>query len=173
MTEVWKDIKGYEGYYQVSNLGRVKSLDRLVIGKDGKKYLYKGKLLAGRENGHGYLIVDLYKDGIPKKRTIHCLVAEAFIPNPENKPTVDHINRVTTDNRAENLRWATMNEQADNRGGASAKKPVVAIKGETVLYFESTKQAEKYGFVSSAICACCRGKRRTHCGYVWKYVLPI
>lgn len=170
MTEVWKDIEDYEGYYQVSDLGRVKSLDRVIEYKNGTKRLLKGKQLIGTERGGGYLAVALCKDGTQKTAHIHKLVAKAFIPNPENKPTVDHINRNRTDNRVENLRWATYPEQVDN---TDRKKPVVGIKGKTVLYFESAKQTEEYGFTSSNICDCCRGKRKTHRGYVWKYVLPI
>ncbi|MDN3048054.1 NUMOD4 domain-containing protein [Enterococcus faecium] len=166
MCEIWRDIEGYEGLYQVSNLGGVRSLDRLIERKDGKKCLRKGKSLASADNGRGYLVVCLYKDGIQKSVHIHKLVAEAFISNPENKPTVDHINRVTTDNRAQNLRWATMSEQADNR---DREKPVTGIKGDTILYFKSAKQAEKYGFKQSAICLCCQGKRKTHHGYKWQY----
>lgn len=170
MTEAWKDIEGYEGLYQVSNFGRVKSLDRVVECKNGSRRLYKGKQLASREDGCGYLLVNLWKDGTQKSVNIHKLVAEAFIPNPENKPTVDHINRDRKDNCAENLRWATWLEQADNRGGATAKKPVIAIKGDTILCFESAKQAEKYGFDSRNIYACCRGIYKTHHGYEWHYL---
>lgn len=167
MCEIWKDIKGYEGLYQVSSLGRVRSLDRLVVYKNGKKCLHKGKLLIGTDNGRGYLIVNLRKDGVRKSFLIHRLVAEAFIPNPDNKLTVDHMNRNRADNRMDNLRWATRLEQADNTDN---KKPIVAIKGETILYFESAKQAEKYGFTPSMICNCCRGKKKTHCGYEWHYL---
>lgn len=167
MTEVWKDIEGYEGYYQVSNLGRVKSLERLVIGKNGKRYFCESKELFGTVDSTGYLMVTLRKDGARKTISIHRLVAKTFIPNPENKPTVDHINRNKTDNHVENLRWATHLEQADN---TDHKKPIVAIKGETILYFESAKQAEKYGFNSSTICECCRGKLKTHRGYEWHYL---
>lgn len=167
MCEIWKDIKGYEGLYQVSNLGRVKSLDRVVEYKDGKKCLYKSKLLIGTDNGRGYLIVNLRKNGARKSFLIHRLVAEAFVPNPDNKLTVDHMNRNRADNRMDNLRWATRLEQADNTDN---KKPIVAIKGETILYFESAKQTEKYGFVPSAICNCCRGKKKTHRGYEWHYL---
>ena len=107
MNEEWRQIQGYEGLYEVSNLGRVKSLKR---GKCNNE-----KLLKLREgNRGGYLVVILYKD---KKRTtynVHKLVAMTFIPNPENKPFIDHINTIRTDNRVENLRWVTERENANN-----------------------------------------------------------
>lgn len=169
MCEIWKDIEGYEGYYQVSNLGRVKSLERLVIGKNGKRYFCESKELFGTVDSTGYLMVTLRKDGTRKTISVHRLVAKTFIPNPDGKPTVDHINRVTTDNRVDNLRWATMSEQADNRDDTKREKPVIGIKGETVLYFESVSKAERHGFNQSAICNCCRGRVKTHHGYTWYY----
>ena len=96
--EVWKDIKGYEGHYQVSDMGNVRSLKR-------------NKNLKPSPSNHGYLLVDLYKDGKRKMCKVHRLVAQTFIPNPENKPTVDHINTIKTDNRVSNLRWFTRKEQ--------------------------------------------------------------
>lgn len=103
MNEIWKDICGYEGKYQVSNLGRVKSL------YDGHGN-YRELIMKGRNEGHGYLKVDLSKDGKCKGIRIHRLVAMAFIPNPENKKDVNHINGIKSDNRAVNLEWATRSE---------------------------------------------------------------
>lgn len=96
--ELWKDIPGYEGY-QVSNLGNVRSL----------KYKHP-RLLKPGNNGVGYKQVMLYNQGIGKMYTVHRLVAEQFIPNPENKPCIDHINAIRDDNRAENLRYVTHSE---------------------------------------------------------------
>lgn len=96
--EIWKDIKDYEGMYQISNMGNVRSL------------MTKKNLKPEIANG-GYLRVNLYKDGKGKKFRVHRLVAEAFIPNPDNKPTVDHINTIVSDNRVSNLRWFTYKEQ--------------------------------------------------------------
>ena len=104
--EVWKSIRDYEGLYEVSNLGRVKSLN---YRKTGKK-----KILKNVENNKGYLTVYLTKNGKRKLFQVHRLVAETFIPNPEDKPCVDHINTIRDDNRVENLRWVTYEENNNN-----------------------------------------------------------
>ena len=104
--EVWKPIKGYEGLYEISNLGRVKSLNYRGTGKE--------KILKNIEDYKGYLEVCLTKNGRHKIFRVHRLVAEAFIPNPENKPCVDHINTIKNDNRIENLRWVTNKENNNN-----------------------------------------------------------
>ena len=92
MTEIWKDIAGYEGLYMVSSLGRVKSIRRNVI-------------LTPQINNSGYVMIQLKNKGNRKGKLVHRLVAEAFIPNTENKPCCDHINACKTDNRVDNLRW--------------------------------------------------------------------
>lgn len=108
-NEVWKPIKGYEGLYEVSNKGNVRSLDRHVM--CGKQYcLLKGKPIKPYYTPMGYLMVSLSKN----KYYLHRLIAEAFIPNPNNLPCIDHINTVRDDNRLENLRWCTKKENANN-----------------------------------------------------------
>lgn len=110
--EIWKDIKGYEGYYQVSDLGRIKSLNRTIVYIDNDIHYYKEKLLKQYKNKkHGYLNVKICKNNKQLTRNTHRLVAEAFIENDECKPLVNHKNGVKTDNRVSNLEWCT---QAEN-----------------------------------------------------------
>ena len=115
MEEIWKKIEGHEDSYEVSNKGRVRSL------KSGKIKILKQAL-----DGYGYPMVCLSKDNYHKNYKVHRLVAQAFIPNPDNKPTIDHINRNKTDNRVENLRWYTYSEQQFNTS-RSDRKPVLQI----------------------------------------------
>lgn len=111
--EIWKDIKGYEGLYQVSNMGRVKSLNRFIYKSNGTIQPFKGKICAMCPDNN-YIKVSLSKNGKYALKLVHRLVAEAFIPNPENKPEIDHINTDRKDNRVENLRWCTHKENVNN-----------------------------------------------------------
>lgn len=111
---IWKSIPNYEGLYEVSNDGQIRSVDRFVQ-FNGTSSLVKGKPKKVRLDTDGYAIVCLSKNGIQKTMKVHRLVAMAFIPNPENKPCIDHINTVRTDNRADNLRWVTNKENSNNR----------------------------------------------------------
>lgn len=109
MTEVWKPIPEYEGLYEVSNMGRVRSLFR-----------YK-KILKPSPNWNGYATVELWKDHKRKRITIHRLVATCFCENPENKPFVNHLDETKTNNRADNLEWVTHIENC-NYGTAIARR---------------------------------------------------
>jgi hypothetical protein len=111
-NEIWKDIEGYEGFYQVSNCGNVKSLERIVNSRYKSGRLVKEKILKGRKNRWGYVKIGLNKGSCSHYKTIHRLVAQAFIPNPENKPETNHKNGVKIDNRVENLEWVTKSENA-------------------------------------------------------------
>ena len=109
--EEWIDIKGYEGLYQVSNMGRVKSLERKYFSvRYNCEKVWKAKII-GYKQPNGYVCVELFKNEKSKYFRVHRLVAEAFIPNPLNKTTVDHINTIRHDNRVSNLRWFTQEEQ--------------------------------------------------------------
>lgn len=131
--EKWKDIEGFEGYYQVSTLGRVKSLSRTSI-RRGRIYPQKESVLKMQVTQ--YPSVMLQKDGKKRRINIHRLVASAFIHNPQNKPMVNHINGIKTDNRVENLEWVTQRENEDH----SIKYGLKHIPSNTKLSFGDVKR---------------------------------
>lgn len=105
MIEEWRSISGYEGLYEVSSFGRVRSLDRYVKGKSESYRLYKGKVLSPGKDKGDYLFVILCCNGKVYRKCVHRLVAEAFIPNPDNLPEVNHKDEVKTNNSVDNLEW--------------------------------------------------------------------
>lgn len=110
MEEIWKAIKGYEGRYEVSNLGRVRSFDKVLYLKNSS-FMHKGRIIKLRPGKTSpYLLASLSSNGVRKVKLVHRLVAEAFIDNSELKPEVNHKNGVKTDNRASNLEWVTSSE---------------------------------------------------------------
>lgn len=180
--EEWKDIKGYEGRYQVSSTGNVKNVKT-------------GKTLKGVPARNGYLIVILYNDNGGKHFRIHRLVAEAFIYNPKNKPYVDHIDGSRTNNQVDNLRWCTRSENMrnpitikrlrestkDSRSKATERRKRKVLCVTTNKVFDSIKDAGSYYNLNNKrgcnnIGECCLGKRKT-CGMLpdgtkleWKYI---
>jgi hypothetical protein len=114
--EIWKDIKDYEGLYQVSNMGRLKRLKRKIVTINNITKTVKEKILFQRINKKGYLVITLNKskNGLVRTRSVHQLVGIAFIPNPENKITINHINGNKTDNKVSSIEWATQKENIEH-----------------------------------------------------------
>lgn len=166
--EIWKDIKDYEGLYQVSNYGRVRSLNYRNTGRV--------EVLKSIEEQQGYLQIHLVKN---KKRAtfkIHRLVAETFIQNPERKPQVNHKDEDKTNNRVENLEWCCCNYNINygtrtNRATEKLSKIVLQLttEGEILKEWPSAAEAGRNGFNQGNIVSCCNGKLKTYKGYIWKY----
>lgn len=107
---IWLPIRGYQDIYEISNNGMVRSLTRIVLSSNGRERKIKGKQLSAKNNGCGYHFVTLCKNGNKENRYIHRLVAEAFLKNPQNKPVVNHINGMSTQNNVDNLEWVDQSE---------------------------------------------------------------
>ena len=167
--EEWKPIPGYEGLYEVSNYGRVRSF----------KWSSNGKILSPSKCGSGYCFVNLCKDGKAKLRTIHRLVAEAFIPNPNNLPLVNHQDECKENNYFENLEWCSSayNNSYGTRTRRAVEKlsiPVVQLdkKGNFISEFESLREASRRtGIASTSISRCCKHKPGHYSagGFIWIY----
>lgn len=170
MKEIWRDVKDYEGKYEVSNLGRVRSLNYLHTGKERllKKQLYK----------NGYEYVCLYKNGEEKKCKIHRLVAMAFIPNPDGLPCVNHKDENPSNNVTSNLEWCTAayNNAYGTRTERTFKRVYQYMKdGSFVRSYCSTQEASRVtGVKQSNISACClnRPHFKTAGGYIWSFEPP-
>ena len=160
MEEEWRDIKGYENLYQVSNKGRVKSLG------NGKSNYSKERLLKTRKNKRGYIQVNFSKDGKIKMFYVHRLVAETFIPNPNNYPVINHRDETPCNNCVENLEWCTQKYNVNYgtgkfRTAAKNSRPVKCLDLETnkTTYYDSHKEAEikmniGYGTISHSLYTC-------------------
>lgn len=136
VKEVWKDITEYEGYYQVSNLGRVRGVDRYVGYKNGLKRLYKGKILKLRSNKYGYMYIKLNKYGNSKNAILHRLVATAFIENKDGLGQVNHIDGNKSNNNVSNLEWC---DHSHNQKHAYRTGLNIPRKGEELVYTKLTE----------------------------------
>ena len=190
MEEIWKDIKDYEGYYQVSNLGRVRSLDRVSRNKQGLMNI-RGRLLQSRMNKYGYITLKLTLHQKSKNVLVHRLMAEAFLPNPNNLPCVNHKSECKTENFVwvnpdgsvdpdkSNLEWCTHQYNirygtAIERGKKKKSKPVLQFTKEGVFVNEypSTIEASRQtGIVYSSITSAAHKVRgyKSAGGFIWRY----
>lgn len=171
MTEIWKDVVGYEGLYQVSNLGRVKALSKT----DRLGRFYPERLKAICDNGNGYKVVNFKVNCNSKMFTVHRLVANAFIPNPQNDQYINHIDGDKSNNRVDNLEWCTASENMVHAVKLGlhyhfGRKKILCV--ETGQVFNSVKDAETWvGVKGSRISNVCNLKRgcKTCGGYHWRY----
>ncbi len=188
-NEEWRDIPNYEGFYQASTMGRIKSLDRLVNARNNHLRSHRGKIIRQTPYLNGYLSVMLSVHGIHKRCSVHRLCAVTFLPNIANKPCIDHINTIITDNRIENLRWCTLSENLLNpitvnriskaKSGAKCyfygkqfgtrKIRSITINGEETVY-PSIIAATKAGIYKyRGIQQCLSGHQKTHRNMRWEY----
>lgn len=169
--EIWKDIKGFEGHYQVSNLGRVKSIK-----------FRKERILKPAKVGSGYLQVDLRKNGEHNLCKVHRLVCKVFLPNPKNLPQINHKDEDKTNNKVENLEWCdarynntygTRTQRANEKNtNGKCSKPVIQYTkdGKVVKEWKSTKDVERnLGYDHGSISKCCMGKYKSAYGFLWRY----
>lgn len=176
INEQWKPIEGYPNY-EVSNLGRIKSLNY--------NHTNTEKLLKPQKDGCGYLFVSLCKDGKIKLSFVHRLVAQAFIENPNNLPQVNHKSEVKTENFVENLEWCNRKHNCNfgkrnekiaeklTNGITSKKVYQYTPQGELIKIWGSTAECGRNGFNYSNIASCCRGKLKTSQGYIWSYLPKV
>jgi hypothetical protein len=194
-NEIWKDIKDYEGFYQVSNTGFVRSVSRIVRKWDGEK-MHHGQLLKGDKSKTGYMRVTLSKKDVKKRFLVHQIVARHFLEPRPGVDHIDHINGDPTDNRVSNLRWATPKENSNNpitlqrfrkakagvpfpekariEGRRVVSRPVYMlspIDGAVIMRFDSISDAAKYLNISSQnVNQACNGKRKSAGGYGFRYI---
>lgn len=170
--EIWKDIKGYEGLYQVSNIGRVKSLPRTSRNKYNT-YQIGGRVLKSIVDRTGYLHVVLQFNGNKRFSLIHRLVAETFLLPEVGKTEVNHKDENKTNNCVDNLEWCsrTYNMNYGSRPNVHAKRVMQFTKdNKYITSFTSAKEAErKTGVNHGNICSCCRGNTKYAGGYKWTY----
>lgn len=196
MKEEWRDIPQYEGLYQVNNQGQIRSIDRIVRRNGETTKNLRGFILLPLYQKSGYMFVFLSKNGKAKRMAIHRAVALAFIPNPENKPEVNHINEDKTDNRVENLEWATIKEnrnygtriargianrnQTGEKNGMFGKRGSLNPNSKKVLQYDLSGQfireydsvkmaAEMTHSNASSIARVANGYLKQTNSFIWRY----
>ena len=186
-NRMWKAIRGYEGYYEVSDLGEVRSLDRVVTEKSGKhqgkRRFLKGSNMKlteskGNNRNQGYYVVNLHKDHKTQVIPVHILVARTFIPNPDNLPTVNHKDGNKHNNFASNLEWVSYADNNIHALHTGLRKPrgnvimQYTVDGKYVATYKSACEAARVtGFSRGAISHCLNGRTKISCGYVWIKVI--
>ena len=174
MEEVWKPITNYEVLYEVSSLGRIKSLNRIIKGRWGRTEISE-KILKPATDKNGYLIVTLCKSGKQKTFKIHQLVAIHFIPNPNNFVAINHKDENPQNNNVDNLEWCdakynanygTRNERLSKTKGSKVKQ--FDLQGNFIQTYHSVNYAQKTTGIKH-IYDCCNGKLKTSGGYIWRY----
>lgn len=180
MTEIWKDIKGYEGHYKISNFGRIYSQDQYVPCGNGKGYMrfIPGKFLKILTASNGYPSIGLFKNRKVKVFRIHRLIASAFIPNPEDKPHINHKNANKSDNSLENLEWCTQSEnmrhmvKMGRANRASQEKAIfqIDLNGNLIQEWKSGRLASRELKIGQRnLSKCLRGRAKTAYGFIWKF----
>lgn len=178
MNEIWKAIEGYEGIYEVSNLGRVRSLPRPKTSRNAHgefTFTTKPKILKTFEQNGGYQRISFGKGKDKVAIFVHRLVAQAFIPNPDNLPHVNHKDENPKNNRADNLEWC--NAEYNNSYGNHIERckrhravEQLTIDGQFIQRFDGIKEAaEATGCRASSIQSCCKGRFKSSLGYRWRY----
>lgn len=177
-VEHWRAVKGFEGYYEVSDLGNVRSVDREVLCKNGTSKFLKGHIMTQSTHyKNGYKSVILTVGCKQKRLLIHRIVAQAFLPNPENLPEINHIDENKANNCLSNLEWC--NHEYNNRYGTKRErlskrrnKKVRQLKDGTLiaLYESATIAAKAINGTQGGVSSCCRGDFPTYKGFTWEYV---
>lgn len=178
---MWKPIDGFEGYYEVSSSGDVRGLDRIIVDKNGVLYHRKGRTMKLTNNkcrnGNGYLVVNLRKNHKANVRPVHILVAKAFLPNPLNLPTVNHIDGCKTNNDVSNLEWASYSDNNIHALKHNLRNPrgnsvdQFTISGEHIATYKSTCEASRQtGIKIGTIYHCINHRTKSAGGFVWRKV---